>query len=302
MGLYDLVTPDATATKVKFDKLVVHPKYNNLNNDVSLFRIKETLKFDDFVQPACLVNKTENVVEHTGKFNCMAVGYGLIDSMAYAIKLQKLEIKPRKPEECNNDQMNNVKLRQNTICIGPMDDKIGGSCQGDSGGPNLCYDHQANRWFIFGTVSYGPAVCDRDSDDKWLTVSVDLSRYREWILSVISDKSEPPTTVQVTTSTTTTVTLESESTIKPTPTPSKSPTTPSSTIRSESAGAAGRPVTRQLEIPASSTTTEPSTRLITTRRAKKKRRRMTTSTSPPPPTTTSTTTTEIPDDYGDNET
>lgn len=57
--------------------------------------------------------------------------------------------------------------------------------QGDSGGPNLCYDPKRDAWILFGTVSYGPSDCDRESGDKWLTVSVDLSNYRRWILTNI---------------------------------------------------------------------------------------------------------------------
>lgn len=57
--------------------------------------------------------------------------------------------------------------------------------QGDSGGPDLVYDSQDNKWVIFGTVSYGPADCDREDGEKWLTVSVDLSNYRTWILKTI---------------------------------------------------------------------------------------------------------------------
>lgn len=57
--------------------------------------------------------------------------------------------------------------------------------QGDSGGPDLCYDPAGGQWVLFGTVSYGPAECDREAGDHWLTVSVDLSNYRTWILATI---------------------------------------------------------------------------------------------------------------------
>ena len=42
-----------------------------------------------------------------------------------------------------------------------------------------------NRWVLFGTVSYGPADCDREEGESWLTVSVDLSNYRTWILQTM---------------------------------------------------------------------------------------------------------------------
>lgn len=185
LGLYDMVSPDKSAFTTTIDKIIVHPDYKELNNDLALFRLTAPVSFSDFVQPACLIKATRNVLQYTHAKRCYAVGYGLTAGMVAAVKLQKLRIKPKQPSECNSDQLGYVQLRSNTVCIGVPEGKTGATCKGDSGGPDLCYDAKLNRWELFGTVSYGPADCDRDTGEKWLTVSVDVSNYRTWILSTI---------------------------------------------------------------------------------------------------------------------
>lgn len=185
LGLYDMVSPDKSAFETTFDRIIVHPDYHELNNDLALFRLAAPISFSEFVQPACLVRATRNVLQYTFAKRCYAVGYGLTAGMVAAVKLQKLRIKPRPPRECNSDTLGSVQLRRNTVCIGVPDGQTGATCKGDSGGPDLCYDAKLNRWELFGTVSYGPADCDRDTGEKWLTVSVDLSNYRSWILSTV---------------------------------------------------------------------------------------------------------------------
>lgn len=185
VGLYDMITPENTSVTVHFDKVIVHPNYNNeLDNDLSLLRMKEPLKFNDFIQPLCLINATRNILAFTKNRKCYAVGYGLTDNMMASVKLQKLEISAKPPNDCNSDKLDHIQLRAGTICVGPAK-KTGGSCKGDSGGPNQCYDPKTNQWYLIGTVSYGPSNCDRSEESKWLTVSVDVSNYRTWILSTI---------------------------------------------------------------------------------------------------------------------
>lgn len=170
---------------MRIDKIIVHPDYNDLTNDITLMKMSEPVKFNDFIQPACLIHATRNVLEFTKSKYSFTVGYGLIEGMASAARLQKLQIQSKQPSECNSDKLGSVQLRRGTMCIGPMKGKKGGSCKGDSGGPDLVYDPAENRWYVFATVSYGPSDCDREDDESWLTVSVDLSNYRTWILQTV---------------------------------------------------------------------------------------------------------------------
>lgn len=188
-GLYDMVAPDRGSFSARLDQIIVHPDYHDLNNDVALFRLASPINFSEMVQPACLIRATRNALQYTSTKRCYAVGYGLTAGMVAAVKLQKLRIKPKPPSECNSDRLGAVRLRRNTICIGVPDGQTGATCKGDSGGPHLCYNAKLDHWELFGTTSYGPAVCDREAGDKWLTVSVDVSNYRTWILSTILDNS-----------------------------------------------------------------------------------------------------------------
>lgn len=128
LGQYDLVTPDETSFSVDIDKLIVHPQYKDLNNDLALFRLAKPVVFNDFVQPICLIDPIRNIHAYTKDKICYTIGYGLTRDMISAIKLQKLKIKTMKPSDCNEDQLGAVKLRRGTICIGPGD-KLGGSCK-----------------------------------------------------------------------------------------------------------------------------------------------------------------------------
>lgn len=129
LGLYDLVEPEKRSFTVDIDRMVAHPNYKDLTNDLALFRLAKPVEFNDLVQPACLVRATRNVLDYTRGKRCYNVGYGLTEGMNEAIRLQKLRIEPRKPSECNSDKLGSVQLKRGTVCIGPVNGKIGGSCK-----------------------------------------------------------------------------------------------------------------------------------------------------------------------------
>lgn len=129
LGLYDLVSRDQGAFDMKLDKVIVHPDYKELTNDVMLARLAKPVQFNDFIQPACFVHATRNILRYTKNKKCYTVGYGLAENMEDALRLQKLEISAKEPSACNNDQLNSVQLKRGTVCVGPPDGKIGGSCK-----------------------------------------------------------------------------------------------------------------------------------------------------------------------------
>lgn len=129
LGLYDMVSPDPGAFTTTIDKIIVHPDYQELTHDLALFRLSAPISFSEFVQPACLIGPTRNVLQLTRTRRCYAVGYGLTAGMMAAVKLQKLVIQPQPPSECNSDQLGQVQLRRNTICIGVPQNHTGGSCK-----------------------------------------------------------------------------------------------------------------------------------------------------------------------------
>lgn len=120
--------PDDKSFEAQIDKLILHPQYDDLNNDLALFRLKDPVVFDDFIQPACLISPIRNIEAYTRDKICYSVGYGLTNNMISAIKLQKLRIRTKSPSECNEDHLGAVKLRRSTICIGPGQE-VGSSCK-----------------------------------------------------------------------------------------------------------------------------------------------------------------------------
>jgi secreted trypsin-like serine protease len=167
---------------VRVEKVVVHPNYGNLNNDLALFKLREDVKFNRYTQPICLIGESvKNLVSYSRNRKCYVIGYGFLEHTKYTTKLQKLRIKPRIPSDCNH-----IGLTRGAVCIGPDNEEhVGSTCQGDSGGPNFCYEEETNTWRQFGVVSYGPKGCDRPAGDKWTTGSVDLTSYRSWILNTM---------------------------------------------------------------------------------------------------------------------
>lgn len=184
-GLYNLVFKDKGSFKVGIDKIIKHPQYQDLFNDIALMHLNRPVEFNENVQPICLIDHTRDIFRRTKDLICYVVGYGKMADMLEAKKQQKLAIRVLPQSECNALIMSDLEFRPNTICIGPPSNKKGGTCFGDSGGPSHCYDPIFKRWFQFGIVSTGPPTCEWES--QWLSVSTDLSSYRTWIITTILD-------------------------------------------------------------------------------------------------------------------
>lgn len=129
LGLYDLVSPDKSSFTKSIDRLIVHPDYKDLHNDLTLLRLAEPVEFNDQVQPACLIQPTRNILGYTKEKKCFTVGYGLTDGMMETVRLQKLEIRTNQASHCNSDKLGSVQLKPGTVCIGPQESQIGGSCK-----------------------------------------------------------------------------------------------------------------------------------------------------------------------------
>lgn len=58
----------------------VHPDYNQLSkvNDIALIRLSKQVKFNKFIRPACLWNKSN--VKHT---SAIATGWGATENCKY---------------------------------------------------------------------------------------------------------------------------------------------------------------------------------------------------------------------------
>lgn len=190
LGLYDLVNPDKDLIRMRVDRITTHPEYTEDNeNDICVLRVEKPVPFGEKLQPVCLLPPVRSINAYTRHKKCYTIGYGLGEMAEEVVKLQKLQITARTPEECNTDASGDLSLLRFTVCIGPPVNKQGATCNGDSGGPDVCYDSLRDQWTLFGSTSYGPSSCDRDDGDHWLAVSMDLANYRRWLIDNTKDLS-----------------------------------------------------------------------------------------------------------------
>lgn len=94
-----------------------------------LARLDKPIYFNDYIQPACFLPATRNVIRYARNKKCYSVGYGLTDGMEDALRLQKIQIAAKLPNECNSDKLGLVQLKRGSLCVGPPAGHIGGSCK-----------------------------------------------------------------------------------------------------------------------------------------------------------------------------
>ncbi|XP_004077457.1 urokinase-type plasminogen activator [Oryzias latipes] len=163
--------------KFTVEKMIIHPKYNNFNNDIALLKIRGA-------EGGCAV-KTPSVRTvclpplHTQLppgFKCSIAGFGKesSESWQYSQILKQADVNLMSSTECKREPNYQRMLTENMLCAaGP--DWSTDSCQGDSGGPLVC--EASGRMFLFGVVSWGDGCASKDMPG----VYTKLTNYNKWI-------------------------------------------------------------------------------------------------------------------------
>ena len=62
LGAHQLSRPASIVQTIKFKKIIVHPQYNanSMNNDIALVVLQSEVKFNNYVQPACLPTSSKD--------------------------------------------------------------------------------------------------------------------------------------------------------------------------------------------------------------------------------------------------
>ena len=148
---------NSLSTPLRVHSICSHPKIIFGNNslimyDMAILTLKEPLKFDKHIQPACWPFEPEKIDAGDNSV-CYQVGAGDTlnvrpDEPGLNKKLiQKLRVKEI---DCPKGE-----LLAGKACMRAHESNASGSvCHGDSGGPTLCLDKKSNRWYVVGSASF----------------------------------------------------------------------------------------------------------------------------------------------------
>uniref|UniRef100_A0A670ZMM7 Acrosin n=1 Tax=Pseudonaja textilis TaxID=8673 RepID=A0A670ZMM7_PSETE len=171
LGLNRISQPGPDAQNRLIKRVINHKLYKNelnstdggIRHDISLVELTEPVRCNDYIQPACLPDKSTTISKLT---QCSISGWGTMESMG----LRKLQPQ-RRPDvmqegvvklipfrTCSSLTWWNKRVRPENICAGHESGELS-TCQGDSGGPLMCREERSERYWVIGVTSWGPMRC-----------------------------------------------------------------------------------------------------------------------------------------------
>lgn len=177
-------SPPAQTAKV--ESIFINPHYKatwNYDNDISLLKLSESVRFSSHVQPICLPQLDQ---EFGDESSCSISGWGSIANTGEMIPpeiLQFGKVDIFSQETCRSDDwLGEFLVTENMICAGKADGSID-ACSGDSGGPLSCYVKERGVWVVAGVVSFGRGC----GQPKQPGVYTKISAFIEWIWTTIGE-------------------------------------------------------------------------------------------------------------------
>lgn len=146
--------------------------------DLAIIKLDKKVKFNKFIQPACLPLRHKNVLAN----QAFAIGLGAMELDQFGSVVKRaagLQVLPVKETECSNGDRDELK-----ICFTDRDPNyVGDTCSGDSGGG--IFKLIDGRLTVIGITSYGPVTCKRGIKGK--SVNTKLVRLIEEIDSLLKE-------------------------------------------------------------------------------------------------------------------
>ncbi|XP_055548096.1 serine proteinase stubble-like isoform X2 [Wyeomyia smithii] len=167
----------------KIEQVLVHTDYNyeRFFADIALLKLKDDVKFNNFVRPACLWNFDEDYKMLINKVGYVP-GWGYNERGLVSEDLSFAQMPVVAHETCiwsNRDFFSKV-TSDTSFCAGFRNGTS--VCNGDSGGGMVF--KQNNRWFLRGIVSVSAALQNKVScDPSHYAVFTDVAKFQEWIRS-----------------------------------------------------------------------------------------------------------------------
>lgn len=175
-GDHELLKSDYKMQIAHVRSKITHENFQNgaiWNNDIALLELDRSLRFTEFVRPACIPTLD---VEFDVGTKCYATGWGLTSEgdMHGTPTLHEAPIPLISREKCAEIYVS--EFTDNMVCGGYLEGGID-ACQGDSGGPLVCRKPGEYNWVLFGITSWGWG-CGKPN---FPGVYVRVNRYGEWI-------------------------------------------------------------------------------------------------------------------------
>ncbi|XP_011878398.1 PREDICTED: trypsin-1-like [Vollenhovia emeryi] len=157
------------------EKTIKHSAYStaNYNNDIALLKLKDAIKFEGPMRPACL---PEQVKTFAGKKG-IVTGWGAVkEGGSVSHTLQEVVVPILSNAECRATKYPSRRITDNMLCAGITE---GGkdSCQGDSGGPLHVRENGSHQ--VVGVVSWGEGC----AQPGYPGVYTRVNRFLTWITS-----------------------------------------------------------------------------------------------------------------------
>ncbi|XP_039434826.1 transmembrane protease serine 9-like isoform X3 [Culex pipiens pallens] len=167
----------------KLEQIIIHPDYNyeRFFADIALLRLKDDVKFNHFVRPACLWNFDEDYKVMINKVGFVP-GWGYTERGLVSEELSFAPMPVVAHETCiwsNRDFFSKV-TSNTSFCAGFRNGTS--VCNGDSGGGMVF--KQSNKWYLRGIVSVSAALQNHVScDPNHFAVFTDVAKFLRWIRS-----------------------------------------------------------------------------------------------------------------------
>ncbi|XP_050705983.1 salivary plasminogen activator gamma-like [Eriocheir sinensis] len=189
---------DTMARDFNIDKLFVHPHFDvttEFNNDLAILKLEERIRFNHFVQPACLPDPNKYGLDYHNyhELSCTIVGWGTLSERSPPIPHDTprgghVSLYPS--ETCvGSNKYSRDEVTTGMLCAGDLNGTID-TCTGDSGGPLVCTSSSSigsssssssSESFLLGITSWGKG-CGRVGSPGLYTKIV---KYLKWISEVV---------------------------------------------------------------------------------------------------------------------
>ncbi|XP_049881046.1 chymotrypsin-C-like [Pectinophora gossypiella] len=190
LGKYNLIGGDISRQEKEVHEVIVHEEFTakNLDNDISLLKLKTEVQFNDYIQPACLWFGDLQKKLPKGDIYGTVVGWGFDHTDRLSSQLRQATMPKVSESTCikSNPVFFGKVLNNRKFCAGTLNGTS--ACNGDSGGgftvfvPDSTSSNTDGAWYIRGIVSLSLsrkdiALCDPSS----YVVFTDVAKYRGWV-------------------------------------------------------------------------------------------------------------------------